>query len=64
MTDDIAGVIAHLSGNLVECFVSPAEEDRNGEPANVTDALFAIADGLEHIAAAIRQGRGESNVKP
>jgi hypothetical protein len=35
---------------LGEVFVSPNESDRNGEPTNVVDGLFAIARALTAIA--------------
>lgn len=38
---------------LVECLISPNESDRNMEPANVVDGLFAIARGLQAVAKAI-----------
>lgn len=36
-------------------FTSPNELDRNGEPANVVDGLFAIARGLNRIADALER---------
>lgn len=38
-------------------FTSPNEADRNLEPANVVDGLFAIARGLHDVADAIREGK-------
>jgi hypothetical protein len=35
--------------------LSPSECDRNGEPANIVDGLFAIARALHAVADAIRQ---------
>ena len=35
-------------------FWSPNESDRNMEPANVVDGLFAIARGLQAVATAIK----------
>lgn len=48
---------------LREVFISPNEMDRNMEPANVVDGLFAIARALHDVASAIREGRqpGEAN---
>jgi hypothetical protein len=33
---------------------SPNEGDRNGEPANMVDGLFAVARALDRVADAIR----------
>jgi hypothetical protein len=38
---------------IVETLISPNEADRNMEAANVVDALFAIARGLNAIAVSI-----------
>jgi len=35
-------------------FCSPSRTDVNGEIANVTDGLFAIADALNNVADALR----------
>ena len=40
---------------LLDCFISPSECDRNLEAANVVDGLFAIARGLTAIADAIEE---------
>jgi hypothetical protein len=40
---------------LLECFISPNENDRNLEAANVVDGLFIIGRGLYAVAAAIRE---------
>jgi len=39
------------------------EYDRNMEPANVVDGLFAVARGLQAIAKALRE-LGSTNVHP
>ena len=36
--------------------ISPNETGSNGEPANVTDGLFAIARAIDRLAQAIRTG--------
>ena len=41
--------------DLGDLFVSPNESDRNGEPANVVDGLFAISRALKDVAKAIDQ---------
>jgi hypothetical protein len=38
---------------LREVFISPNESDRNGEPANVVDGLYAIARAIARLAQAI-----------
>jgi len=40
---------------LLDCFISPNECDRNLEAANVVDGLFAIARGLIAVADAIEE---------
>jgi len=48
---------------LRETLISPNEADRNLEPANVVDGLFAISRALHHIAeelALFRKGAIES----
>jgi hypothetical protein len=41
-------------GRLIyEALVSPNELDRNGEPANPTDGLFAIARAITKLADAV-----------
>jgi hypothetical protein len=36
-------------------FVSPNEADRNMEPANVVDGLFAVARAIHELARAIAE---------
>jgi len=43
------------NSELLDCFISPNESDRNLEAANVVDGLFAIARGLTAIAKAIEE---------
>ena len=38
---------------LRDCLISPNEADRNFEPANVVDGLFAIARAMWDIAKSI-----------
>ena len=38
---------------LRDVFVSPNEADRNLEPANVVDGLYAIARGLHAVATSL-----------
>jgi len=52
--EDAARTLAHgLDRNLT----SPNQLDRNLEPANVVDGLYAIARGLHDVADALRQDR-------
>lgn len=44
-----------LNHVLERVFVSPNEADRNFEPANVVDGLFAIARAIERLAAAVEK---------
>lgn len=44
---------------LLETLISPNEHDSNFEPANVVDALFAIARAIEHLAEAINMNGKE-----
>lgn len=44
-----------LAAALRDTLISPNESDRNMEPANVVDGLFAIARALEHVAKAIER---------
>ena len=41
-----------------EVFISPNEEDRNSEPANVVDGLFAIARSLSAVAESLDRVAG------
>jgi hypothetical protein len=38
-----------IADALLSVLISPNEEDRNWEPANVVDGLFAIARALDRI---------------
>lgn len=55
----LEGNVEHAGRRVGEaiafCFVSPNEVDRNGEEANIVDAVFAVARGLDNIARAIRE---------
>lgn len=42
---------------LESCLVSPNECDSNGEPANVVDGLFAIAEALHDVADVLGGGK-------
>ena len=46
-----------LADAIREVFISPNEADRNFEPANVVDGLFAIARALNRLAAAIERSQ-------
>ncbi len=37
---------------LLGCFISPNELDRNREPANIVDGLFAIARAISDLTVA------------
>ena len=45
--------IISVEAEINRAFISPNEADRNGEEANVTDGLFAIARALSDVADAI-----------
>jgi len=47
--DRVANAIASVATNLT----SGAEQDQDGDEANVVDGLFAIARALEKVAEAI-----------
>ncbi len=51
--EQTAESLDRLGRAVREVFVSPNESDRNMEPANVVDGLFAIARGLHAIADAL-----------
>lgn len=42
-----------LSSVLGGVFVSPNESDRNLEPANIVDGLFAISRSINRLAKAV-----------
>jgi hypothetical protein len=44
-------------------FISPNERDRNMEPANVVDGLYAISRSLFGVADAIREHGGQAKPK-
>lgn len=49
---------------IVDAGVTPRESDRNGEPANIVDGLFAIARSIDRLAGAIEaSGDGVVNVR-
>jgi hypothetical protein len=50
-----------ISDAVVASFTSLNECDRNGEAANITDGLFAIARALNRIASAIEGLPASSN---
>lgn len=39
-----------IGDSIRRCFISPNENDRNLEPANVVDALMAIARAINNVA--------------
>lgn len=43
-------MIGEIIDALSACLISQHEKDVKGEPANIVDALFAIARALERIA--------------
>lgn len=45
--------LANLSESIHDCLVSPNETDRNGEPANMTDALFEIGRVIMRVGQEI-----------
>jgi hypothetical protein len=47
--------LADISAAISDSFVSPNETDRNWEPANVVDGLFAIARAIQSLANAMRK---------
>lgn len=51
MPDSRASVASALRDRLI----SPNESDRNLEPANVVDGLFAIARAIAQLAAAVER---------
>lgn len=51
---DLERPVEHISDAITSALTSPNEMDRNLEPANVVDGLFAIARGLQAVADAIR----------
>lgn len=56
-TNDASRTVADaIRDGFLNSFVSPAEFDRAGKPAGLTDGLFAIARALERIAEAL-EGR-------
>jgi hypothetical protein len=46
-----------LAPVLEACFISPNESDRNDEPANVVDGLFAIARSITVLATELKASR-------
>jgi hypothetical protein len=52
-----AATTANLARALEYALVSPNEFDRNLEPANVVDALYALARAVHHLADALEQQR-------
>lgn len=54
--DERVKITATILNGLANVFISPNEMDRNLEPANVVDGLFAIARAIDNLAGAIREG--------
>lgn len=46
-----------------DVMTSPNELDRNGEVANVTDGLFAIARAINRLAEAVEQAASDISFK-
>lgn len=42
-----------LAEAITDTLISPNENDRKKEPANVVDGLFAIARAIDRLAAAV-----------
>lgn len=64
---DARNVLRAVAEAVHAGLVSPNERDRNLEPANVVDGLFAIARALHDVADAVRgeqsvhaRGRGDA----
>jgi hypothetical protein len=55
---DASDAIRDTSHAIRATLISEADEDPNGEPANVVDGLFAIARALESVAKAIIRAGG------
>lgn len=53
MSNEIDPVASAIS----QSFISPNESDKNLEPANVVDGLFAIARALDRIATVLENRR-------
>jgi len=54
MTNKQTG-IEEIADAINRTMMSPNVWDSNGEPANVVDALNYIANGLHHVAAALKE---------
>lgn len=52
-TINAVDALLRLGRTITRNFTSPNEMDSNFEPANVVDALIAIARAIEHVAIAI-----------
>ena len=44
-----------VKASIREAFISPNENDRNREPANVVDGLFAISRSIRYLADTIKE---------
>ena len=51
---------AQTAAALRDVFESPNEADRNLEPANVVDGLFAIARAIHRLAETLARPGGEA----
>jgi hypothetical protein len=51
-----------IADTMAHVLVSPNEQDRNGEPANLVDGLFAIARAIHRLADGL--GRLSDTLKP
>jgi hypothetical protein len=61
MTDTSSRVLGNA---LRECLISPNEADRNLEPANMVDGMFAIARAIHGLAVAVDSLGFKSLVTP
>ena len=50
-----------IVGALKVALTSPNEPDRDGEPSNIVDGLFAIARAIDGLTAAVQKATGALN---
>jgi hypothetical protein len=54
---------SEVASALDRLLMSVNEDDRNGEPANVVDGLFAISRAPWGLARAVRDASGDAKTK-
>jgi len=54
-------VQTQIVGALKAALISPNEPDRDGEPSNIVDGLFAIARAIDGLTAAVQKATGALN---